>query len=185
MPWMARWAGGFPLFVARAAGARFVDVDGHEVRRLLPRRHRRDDRPRARPPRSPRSRAQLDRGLTFMLPTEDALAVVGRARAPLRPAVLAARHQRHRRQPVRDPPRPPDHRPAEDPGLQLVLPRHGRRDVRDPRPSGPAVVAATRQPRPAGRSGADHPGGRVERRRGARARARRTATSPASSPSRR
>lgn len=30
MPWMTRWPGGFPLFVDRAEGARFVDVDGHE-----------------------------------------------------------------------------------------------------------------------------------------------------------
>jgi glutamate-1-semialdehyde 2,1-aminomutase len=30
MPWMMRWAGGFPLFAARAAGASITDVDGHE-----------------------------------------------------------------------------------------------------------------------------------------------------------
>lgn len=30
MPWMTRWPGGFPVFVDRAEGARFVDVDGHE-----------------------------------------------------------------------------------------------------------------------------------------------------------
>ena len=30
MPWMTRWAGAFPVFVDRAEGARFVDVDGHE-----------------------------------------------------------------------------------------------------------------------------------------------------------
>src|SRR5437016_5615893 len=30
MNWMTRWAGGFPIFVARAEGARFEDVDGHE-----------------------------------------------------------------------------------------------------------------------------------------------------------
>jgi glutamate-1-semialdehyde 2,1-aminomutase len=28
MPWMTRWAGAFPVFVARASGARLVDVDG-------------------------------------------------------------------------------------------------------------------------------------------------------------
>ena len=27
MPWMTRWAGSFPLFIAEAAGGRFVDVD--------------------------------------------------------------------------------------------------------------------------------------------------------------
>jgi len=28
MSWMTRWAGAFPLFVERAKGARFTDVDG-------------------------------------------------------------------------------------------------------------------------------------------------------------
>ena len=30
MNWMRRWPGGFPVFVAEAAGAHFVDVDGIE-----------------------------------------------------------------------------------------------------------------------------------------------------------
>ena len=30
MHWMRKWPGGFPVFVAEASGARFVDVDGHE-----------------------------------------------------------------------------------------------------------------------------------------------------------
>ncbi len=30
MPWMTRWPGGFPVHVAEASGARFVDVDGIE-----------------------------------------------------------------------------------------------------------------------------------------------------------
>ncbi len=30
MHWMLKWAGGFPLFVHEAHGARFLDVDGHE-----------------------------------------------------------------------------------------------------------------------------------------------------------
>ena len=29
MSWMAKWAGGFPLFLREASGARIVDVDGH------------------------------------------------------------------------------------------------------------------------------------------------------------
>ena len=29
MNWMTRWAGGVPVFVAEARGARFTDVDGH------------------------------------------------------------------------------------------------------------------------------------------------------------
>jgi len=31
MPWMAKSAGGFPLFLDRAAGARVTDLDGHEL----------------------------------------------------------------------------------------------------------------------------------------------------------
>src|SRR3954464_13259473 len=30
MPWMAKWAGGSPVFLAQARGARVTDVDGHE-----------------------------------------------------------------------------------------------------------------------------------------------------------
>ena len=30
MPWMTRWPGAFPVHVAEARGARFVDVDGIE-----------------------------------------------------------------------------------------------------------------------------------------------------------
>jgi len=30
MSWMSRWAGGFPIFVQEARGARVVDVDGHQ-----------------------------------------------------------------------------------------------------------------------------------------------------------
>ena len=30
MPWMTEWAGPHPVFVDRAEGARFVDVDGNE-----------------------------------------------------------------------------------------------------------------------------------------------------------
>ncbi|MGA1670675.1 MAG: aspartate aminotransferase family protein, partial [Candidatus Nanopelagicaceae bacterium] len=31
MSWMAKWPGKYPLFVERASGARFVDVDGNEL----------------------------------------------------------------------------------------------------------------------------------------------------------
>ena len=30
MSWMAKWPGGFPIFVATAKGSRFHDVDGNE-----------------------------------------------------------------------------------------------------------------------------------------------------------
>jgi glutamate-1-semialdehyde 2,1-aminomutase len=74
MHWMVKWAGGFPVFVAEARGARFVDVDGREyvdfclgdtgamtghappavVREIL---------------------EQAQRGITLMLPSEDAIRV--------------------------------------------------------------------------------------------------------------
>src|ERR1700724_4574216 len=37
MPWMARWAGGFPIYAAHAAGARITDVDGHSYLAFFPR----------------------------------------------------------------------------------------------------------------------------------------------------
>ncbi len=74
MPWMVRWAGGSPLFVARAAGARFVDVDGREYVDFCL------GDTGAMTGHAPAAAvaaisAQLERGLTFMLPTEDAIAV--------------------------------------------------------------------------------------------------------------
>jgi len=74
MSWMIRWPGPFPIFVDRAEGARFIDVDGHEYVDLClgdtgaMTGH-------APPATVAALRAQLGRGLTFMLPTEDALAV--------------------------------------------------------------------------------------------------------------
>jgi glutamate-1-semialdehyde 2,1-aminomutase len=71
MPWMRRWAGAFPITVAHARGARFVDVDGieyvdfclgdtgamtgHAVKEI-----------------NAAVSAQLDKGSTVMLPTDDA-----------------------------------------------------------------------------------------------------------------
>ncbi len=74
MSWMTRWAGAFPLFVERAEGARFTDVDGKTYVDLClgdtgaMTGH-------APPAAVAAIKAQLDRGLTFMLPTEDSLAV--------------------------------------------------------------------------------------------------------------
>ncbi len=74
MSWMTRWSGAFPLFVERAEGARFTDVDGKTYVDLClgdtgaMTGH-------APPAAVAAIKAQLDRGLTFMLPTEDSLAV--------------------------------------------------------------------------------------------------------------
>lgn len=74
MSWMVRWAGAFPLFVERARGARFTDVDGRTYVDFCL------GDTGAMTGHAPEAavaaiRAQLERGLTFMLPTEDALLV--------------------------------------------------------------------------------------------------------------
>lgn len=73
MNWMVKWAGAFPLFVEEASGAHFTDVDGHDyVDFCLG-----DTGAMAGHGPSPTIRAveaQLRRGITHMLPTEDAIA---------------------------------------------------------------------------------------------------------------
>ena len=72
MPWMIRWAGGFPVFAAEAHGARFRDVDGLEyVDFCLG-----DTAAMTGHSPEPTVRAiseQARRGITLMLPSEDAL----------------------------------------------------------------------------------------------------------------
>ncbi len=71
MNWMVKWAGAFPLFVESASGAHFRDVDGHDYVDLClgdtgaMAGHGPDATVRA-------VEAQLRRGITHMLPTEDA-----------------------------------------------------------------------------------------------------------------
>lgn len=72
MNWMVKWAGRFPLFVEEARGARFTDVDGHEyVDFCLG-----DTGAMAGHGPAATIRAverQMRRGITHMLPTEDAI----------------------------------------------------------------------------------------------------------------
>src|ERR1700675_2228522 len=72
MPWMIRWAGGFPVFAVEAQGARFSDVDGHEyVDFCLG-----DTAARTGHSPEPTVHAiaeQARRGITLMLPSEDAI----------------------------------------------------------------------------------------------------------------
>ena len=76
MNWMARWPGAFPVFVAEAEGSRFTDVDGHTYVDLClgdtgaMTGH-------ARPFVTEALAAQAPKGLTTMLPTEDAIWVAG------------------------------------------------------------------------------------------------------------
>jgi glutamate-1-semialdehyde 2,1-aminomutase len=72
MPWMMAWAGGFPVFAREASGARIVDVDGHEYVDLCL------GDTGAMPGHGPPAvlealAAQAARGITTMLPTEDAI----------------------------------------------------------------------------------------------------------------
>jgi glutamate-1-semialdehyde 2,1-aminomutase len=72
MPWMVRWAGGFPVFAADAGGARFRDVDGHEYVDFCL------GDTAAMTGHSPEATVravaeQAQRGITLMLPSEDAL----------------------------------------------------------------------------------------------------------------
>ncbi len=72
MPWMMRWAGGFPPFTARAHGARITDVDGFDYVDLCL------GDTGAMTGHGPEPvlaaiREQAARGLTTMLPTRDAI----------------------------------------------------------------------------------------------------------------
>lgn len=71
MSWMTKWAGGFPLFFAEAAGARVTDVDGHVYVDLCL------GDTGAMAGHAPEATAlaverQIRRGTTTMLPAEDA-----------------------------------------------------------------------------------------------------------------
>jgi glutamate-1-semialdehyde 2,1-aminomutase len=72
MNWMNKWAGAFPVFVAQASGAHFIDVDGREYVDLCL------GDTGAMTGHSPKAVAdavarQVREGITLMLPTEDAV----------------------------------------------------------------------------------------------------------------
>ena len=74
MNWMVRWAGEFPIFVESASGAHFTDVDGNRYLDLCL------GDTGAMTGHVPSAtieavQKQLQRGLTFMLPTEDSFNV--------------------------------------------------------------------------------------------------------------
>ena len=74
MSWMAKWPGAYPVFVDTAAGSEFTDVDGNRyVDLCLGDTGSMTGHSPA--PTVAAIHAQLKRGLTAMLPTEDAVAV--------------------------------------------------------------------------------------------------------------
>jgi glutamate-1-semialdehyde 2,1-aminomutase len=78
MPWMAKWAGGFPVYLAEARGATVVDLDGHEYADLC----LGDTGAMAGHSPAPtvaavRERLERRGGITAMLPSEDAAWVGG------------------------------------------------------------------------------------------------------------
>jgi len=74
MSWMTKWPGKYPLFVASAKGAHFIDVDGNNYIDLCL------GDTGSMTGHSPSAtvaaiKSQLERGMTAMLPTDDAVAV--------------------------------------------------------------------------------------------------------------
>jgi glutamate-1-semialdehyde 2,1-aminomutase len=72
MPWMARWPGGFPLYVQRASGSRIIDVDEHAYVDLC----LGDTGAMSghSPPAVVRAvQARIAQGTTMMLPAEDGI----------------------------------------------------------------------------------------------------------------
>ena len=74
MSWMAKWPGAYPIFVDKAKGSRFTDVDGNEYVDLCL------GDTGSMTGHSPKEtvkaiKKQLKRGMTAMLPTEDAVIV--------------------------------------------------------------------------------------------------------------
>jgi glutamate-1-semialdehyde 2,1-aminomutase len=74
MSWMTKWPGKYPLFVASAQGAHFVDVDGHEYIDLClgDTGSMTGHSPQ---PTVDAITTQLAKGMTAMLPTDDAVVV--------------------------------------------------------------------------------------------------------------
>jgi len=74
MSWMTKWPGKYPLFVASAQGAHFVDVDGNEFIDLClgDTGSMTGHSPK---PTVDAITSQLAKGITAMLPTDDAVAV--------------------------------------------------------------------------------------------------------------
>jgi glutamate-1-semialdehyde 2,1-aminomutase len=149
MNWMAKWAGAFPPFVAEAHGAEVVDVDG---RRYVDFCLGDTGAMTGHSPASTVAAAQqqLARGITFMLPNEDAICVAEelqrRFGLPCWQFALSATDAnrfsiRLARQITG---------PSQNSSFQLVLSRHRGRDIYHPERR--RIETASRKCRPTGRS---------------------------------
>ena len=137
MAWMTRWPGSFPIFFDIGARRPLHRCRRPRLRRLLPRRHRGDDRPRdcRRSPR--RCYAQAQRGITTMLPSVDAAWVGAElARRFGLPVWQMAMTATDANRFVLRFARLLTGRP-QGAGVRLVLPRHGRRGAGNARRRGP------------------------------------------------
>ena len=72
MTWMAKWSGGFPLYLDQAHGNQVIDVDGHAYVdfALGDTGAMAGPQPRGRPSRRSSDRIRDLGGLTTMLPTD-------------------------------------------------------------------------------------------------------------------
>ena len=173
MNWMVRWAGPFPLFVETAEGAQFRYVDGHEYVDFCLGDTGRDGRPRRRAPTIAAVERQLRRGITHMLPTEDAIGAGEELRRRFGLPLLAVHaHRRPTRTGSRSgsPARSPADRRSSSTTTATTA-----RSTRRSRGSTPTAGSVPRRghDRAAGRRRRDDPGRAVQRHRRARAGARR------------
>ena len=74
MSWMSKWPGAYPLFVASAKGAHFIDLDGNEYIDLCL-GDTGSMTGHSPAPTVAAIKSQLEKGMTAMLPTEDAVVV--------------------------------------------------------------------------------------------------------------
>ena len=74
MSWMSKWPGAFPIFIERASGSHFTDADGNKYIDLClgDTGSMTGHSPK---PTVDAIKKQLEKGMTAMLPTEDAIAV--------------------------------------------------------------------------------------------------------------
>ena len=183
MNWMVKWAGPFPLFVdgppariSTTSTATSTSTSASATPARWPATARR------RPSRA--VERQLRRGITHMLPTEDAIVAADELRRRFglpswQFTLTATDANRFAIRLARD-----DHRPAEDPRPRPQLPRLGRRDVRlAARPTAASRPGAATSAPPVDPAETTRVV-RVQRRRRARAgaRERRRRRAPCSSP---